>query len=268
LAWDAGLRVLGLVDHDSTDGVADAQATGAALGVTVVPGVEINTDLAPALGGEAHMLGYYLEYEQPELQQSLRTLRDARERRGERMVARLRDLGLDITWERVRELAGGAVGRPHLARALMEKGYATSVSDAFEKFLVPGRPAYVPRYKVSPEDAIRLIRSAHGVPVLAHPAGISRLAEELLPMLVAVGLQGLECYYGQYDDATLARLLALAERFGLVPTGGSDYHGPNMHPTPLGGRYVPETAFERLRRTAESNIAQPTTPFALPTPSL
>src|SRR5215813_5193986 len=177
LARAAGLRVLGLVDHDTTSGVAEAQEAGAAVGVAIVPGVEVNTDLSEDQG-EAHMLGYYLEYEQVELQQSLSTLRDARERRGERMVARLRAQGLDITWQRVRELAGGAVGRPHLARALMERGYATSVGDAFEKFLVPGRPAYVPRYKVSSEDAIRLIRSAHGVPVLAHPSAIPRLDEE------------------------------------------------------------------------------------------
>lgn len=265
LAYDAGLKTIGLVDHDTTDGVVEALAAGKALGVEVVPGVEVNTDL-PNKRGEAHMLGYFVEYERADFQRKLQALRAARERRGERMVEQLRALGLDVTWERVRELAQGAVGRPHLARALIEKGYATSVSDAFDKYLAPGRPGYIPRFKLSPEDAVRLIASARGVPALAHPAGIPELEEQVLPPLVQAGLQGLECYYGQYDEETVARLLALADHFRLVPTGGSDYHGPNMHPTPLGGRYVPESSLERLRQVAERNYEQPAPAFELPEP--
>jgi 3',5'-nucleoside bisphosphate phosphatase len=265
-AHDVGLKTIGLVDHDTTNGVDEALAAGKALGVEVVPGIEVNTDL-PNKRGEAHMLGYFVEYERAEFQQKLQTLRDARERRGERMVERLRALGLDVTWERVRELAQGAVGRPHVARALIEKGYATSVSDAFDKYLAPGRPGYVPRFKLSPEDAVRLIASARGVPALAHPAGIPELEERVLPSLVQVGLQGLECYYGQYDEETVGRLLSLADRYGLAPTGGSDYHGPNMHPTPLGGRYVPESSLDRLRQIAERNHQQPAPAFELPEPA-
>lgn len=265
LAHDAGLRTIGLVDHDTTGGVAEALAAGEALGVDVVPGIEVNTDL-PHKRGEAHMLGYFIEYEQAAFQQKLQTLRDARERRGERMVERLRAQGFDVTWERVRELAQGAVGRPHVARALIEKGYATSVSDAFDEFLAPGRVGYVPRFKLSPEDAVRLIVSAHGVPALAHPAGIPELEERVLPSLVQAGLQGLECYYGPYDEKTVARLLVLAERYGLVPTGGSDYHGPNMHPTPLGGHYVPASSLERLRQIAERNRTRLAPAFELPEP--
>ncbi|MGZ3667187.1 MAG: PHP domain-containing protein [Ktedonobacterales bacterium] len=266
LAHDVGLKTIGLVDHDTTGGVVEAQAAGEALGVEVVPGIEVNTDL-PNKRGEAHMLGYFVEYERAEFQRKLQTLREARERRGERMVEQLRALGLDVTWERVRELAQGAVGRPHVARALIEKGYATSVSDAFDKYLAPGRPGYIPRFKLSPEDAVRLIASARGVPALAHPAGIPELEERVLPSLVQAGLQGLECYYGQYDEETVARLLALADHFGLVPTGGSDYHGLNMHPTPLGGRYVPESSLERLRQVAERNHEQLAPVFELPEPT-
>ncbi|MGZ3581627.1 MAG: PHP domain-containing protein [Ktedonobacterales bacterium] len=267
LAHDVGLKTIGLVDHDTTGGVVEAQAAGEALGVEVVPGIEVNTDL-PNKRGEAHMLGYFVEYERAEFQRKLQTLREARERRGERMVEQLRALGLDVTWERVRKLAQGAVGRPHVARALIEKGYATSVSDAFDKYLAPGRPGYIPRFKLSPEDAVRLIASARGVPALAHPAGIPELEERVLPSLVQAGLQGLECYYGQYDEETVARLLALADHFGLVPTGGSDYHGPNMHPTPLGGHYVPESSLEWLRQLAERNQQQPAPAFELPEPVL
>ena len=263
LAREAGLRRIGLVDHDTTDGVEEAQACGDRLDVTVIAGIELNTEL-PEGRGEAHMLGYYLQPEQPSFQRSLAILRDSRERRGERMVERLREQGLNITWERVRELAGGAVGRPHLARALMEQGYANSVSDAFAKYLNPGRPAYVPRFKLTPEDAIKLIKSARGVAVLAHPARIPDLEAAVLPRLVIAGLQGLECYYGDYDDATVSHLLDLADQYGLIPTGGSDYHGPNMHPTPLGGRYVPEEVAERLRRTGEFSHLLPVVPFTLP----
>lgn len=265
LARDAGLRVIGLVDHDTTAGLATAMAAGERLGVTVIPGIEINTDL-PGQRAEAHMLGYFIDFEQPEFQRSLSVLREARALRGQRMVQRLRDLGLDVTWERVRELADGAVGRPHVARALLEKGYVTSVSDAFDRYIGPGRPAYIPRYKLAPQDAVRLIRSVLGVPALAHPAYITGLEDELVPSLVAAGLQGLECYYGQYDAATVERLLAVADTRGLIPTGGSDYHGPNMHPTTLGGRYVPLVAVERLRAQAVANHQQPAPIFTLPEP--
>ena len=265
LAREAGLTRIGLVDHDTTDGLAEATEAGERLGVTVVPGIEVNTDL-PNKQGEAHVLGYYVEYDNPGFQAALRTLRDARERRGERMVERLREQGVNITWERVREIAQGAVGRPHVARALMEQGYATSVGDAFDKYLSPGRPGYVPRYKLTPLDAVHFIKSARGVPVLAHPANIPEMEQRLLPELVIGGLQGLECYYGDYDDATVERLLKLADTYGLVPTGGSDYHGPNMHPTPLGGRYVPESSVVRLERTGTFNHKLPATSFTLPEP--
>lgn len=265
LAREAGLTRIGLVDHDTTDGLAEAIAAGEQYGVAVVPGIEVNTDL-PNKQGEVHVLGYYVEYENPSFQASLRLIRDARERRGERMVELLREQGVNITWQRVREIAQGAVGRPHVARALIEQGYADDVSEAFDKYLSPGRPGYVPRYKLAPVDAVRFIKSARGVPALAHPAHIPELEPHVLPELVMAGLQGLECYYGEYDDATVKRLLRLADTYGLVPTGGSDYHGPNMHPTPLGGRHVPESCAVRLERTGAFNHQLPAVPFTLPEP--
>ncbi|MDE3231652.1 MAG: PHP domain-containing protein [Chloroflexota bacterium] len=266
LAREAGLDLIALVDHDTTQGVAEAQAAGKALGLTVMPGVEINTDITG--GGEAHILGYELSPDDPSLARNLGLLRGARERRGERMVRNLRAAGFDITWERVRELARGAVGRPHVARALIEGGYASDVSDAFARYLSPGRAGFSPRYKLSPENAIRIIRAARGVATLAHPAGIADLETRVLPTLIEAGLQGLECYYGQYDDATVARLLDLARRFDLIATGGSDYHGPNMHPTPLGGRAVPPGVVAALRAAREAALARPDEPFALAPPTL
>jgi 3',5'-nucleoside bisphosphate phosphatase len=260
-AYDAGLDLIGLVDHDTTAGLAEAQAAGARLGVTVIPGVEINTDLRG--GGEAHILGYYLSADDASLAASLGKLRDAREKRGEKMANRLRDAGFNISWERVRELAGGAVGRPHVARALIEAGYATDVSDAFARYLSPGGPGFVPRYKLAPEQAIKIIRAARGIPTLAHPRYVRDLEETVLPELVAAGLMGLESYYGQYDEGAVARLLALADQHGLIATGGSDYHGPKMHPTPLGGRYVPPEVATRLWEARQQALARPDEPYTL-----
>jgi predicted metal-dependent phosphoesterase TrpH len=262
-AMEAGLSLIALTDHDTTAGVEEAQAEGAAQGVSVMPGVEINTDLTGG-HGEAHILGYDLDFHQPAFQTTLAYLRDARERRGERMVQQLRDQGIVIEWARVRELAQGAVGRPHVARALIEAGYAADVNDAFAHYLTRGKAGYVARFKLAPEQAIHLIRSAQGVPVLAHPQGIPALAETTLPALIQAGLLGLECYYGEYTAETTDALLALARVYDLIPTGGSDYHGPNMHPTPLGGRWVPPEAAERLRQAAATLRAEPPTTFALP----
>ena len=259
----AELTLIGLTDHDTTNGVAEAQAAGASLGVTVIPGVEINTTITDSQG-EAHVLGYYLDVDQRAFQATLTFLRDAREKRGERIIQQLRDQGINVEWSRVRELAKGTVGRPHVALALIAAGYAVDMSDAFARYLTRGKAGYVPRFKLAPEQAIQLIRSAQGVPVLAHPAGITGLAETVLPTLVRAGLLGLECYYGQYDDETVARLLALASQHSLIPTGGSDYHGPNIHPTPLGGRWVPPETVEHLGQASERLRAEPPITFSLP----
>jgi 3',5'-nucleoside bisphosphate phosphatase len=266
LAARAGLTMIALTDHDSTEGLAEAQAAGTAQGVSVIPGIEINTYL-PHGRGEAHVLGYYPDLGSADLQSFLRFLRETREKRGERMVELLRAQGYDITWQRVRELAHGAVGRPHVALALMEKGYAESIADAFKRYISPGRPAYVPRFKLAPEDAVRLLRSVRGVPVLAHPMRLYGLEDDLLPRLMAAGLLGLECYYGDYDEPTVEHLLSLAEQHGLVATGGSDYHGPGVHPTPLGGRYVPPEAATRLRELADRLAREPAPRFTPPAPA-
>jgi 3',5'-nucleoside bisphosphate phosphatase len=249
MAHDAGITLMALTDHDSTEGVAEAQATGLTLGVEVIPGAEINTDL-PGGGGEAHVLGYFLRWHDAAFQETLRQRRAERETRGREMVARLQALGLPITWEQVLSHADGAVGRPHVAAALVELGAATSVADAFDRYIGYGRPGFVPRVPFTPAQAITLIRGAGGIATLAHPAGIQNL-EQHLTTLVAVGLGGLEVYYGPYNPETVERLRAVAERFGLIPTGGSDYHGPGIHPTPLGGQpALPEASIEALRTAA------------------
>lgn len=264
-AHDIGLRTLALTDHDTTAGLDDAAEAALHLGVELIPGIELNTDVG---NDEIHVLGYYLEYQRPEFQQILQVLRDARVRRGERMVELLNEQGVRITWERVREIAQGAVGRPHIARALMETGYVQSVSEAFDKYIGKNSPAYVPRYKLAPVDAIRLIRSANGLPVLAHPLQTPGLDElrKWLPQLVEAGMIGLEVYYGPYTEQEIETLYDLATQYHLIPTGGSDFHGPNMHPTPLGGRFVPFESVARLKEATLTFHGTTPPPFDLPPP--
>jgi predicted metal-dependent phosphoesterase TrpH len=264
-AKEVGLRVLALTDHDSTEGIPEAMRAAQNLGIELIPGIEVNTDVG---GGEVHMLGYFVEYERPAFQAVLKTLREARIRRGQRMVELLNEQGVHIEWERVREIAQGAVGRPHVARALLEAGYVQSIGEAFDKYIGTNCPAYVPRYKLTHEDAVRLIASANGLPVIAHPITLPGLEElrRWLPGLCAVGLVGLETYYGPYTEQDEQALLALANEYHLIPTGGTDFHGPGIHPTPLGGRYVPYEAVERLKAEAEKRRGKTPPPFELPAP--
>lgn len=264
-AKDIGLRVLALTDHDTTGGLDEAIRAANALDIDLVPGIEINTDVG---GGEVHVLGYYPEYNRPQFQAILTVLRDARERRGQRMVELLNEHGVAISWERVREIAQGAVGRPHVARALLEAGYVQTIGEAFDKYIGTGKYAYVPRYKLTPDDAVRLIASANGLPVIAHPLDLPGLTElrNWLPSLVKAGMVGLETYYGPYSEQDERQLRALADEYGLIPTGGTDFHGPGIHPTPLGGRPVPYEAVERLKAAAAQRKGKNPPAFELPPP--
>jgi predicted metal-dependent phosphoesterase TrpH len=262
-AREAGLRVLALTDHDTTNGLAEGAEAARALGIDFIPGLELNTDTD---GGEVHILGYFPDFERADFQEALKMLRDARERRGQRIVERLNEHGIPISWERVREIAQGTVGRPHVAMALIEAGYVQSVSEAFDTYIGKGCVGYVPRYRLSPFDATRLIDSANGLPVIAHPLTMPGLTtlREWLPELCAAGMVGLETYYGPYTAENEAELHALADRYGLIPTGGSDFHGPNIHPTPLGGHYVPYEAVERLKAAAAERQGRTAPAFKLP----
>lgn len=236
LAVERGLRVLALTDHDTTDGLAEAQSAAETVGLRFVPGVELSTHVE---AGEVHILGYFIEPTHPALRTALARFREAREDRAATIVARLTAAGAPIRLERVLALASGSIGRPHVARALVEAGHATSINDAFERWLVRGRPGYVERYRLTPPDAVCLIRAARGVPVLAHPHSADDLPG-LLPELVAVGLAGIECYYGDYDDTRKQTYLDLAARYDLVPSGGTDFHGTGVaHRRPLGGTWLP-----------------------------
>ncbi|HEX3015395.1 MAG TPA: PHP domain-containing protein [Desulfobacteria bacterium] len=248
LARDIGLMAIGITDHDSLNGITEALAAGERYGVEVVPGVELSTDCQ---GREVHILGYYPEREAPELTGMLDKLREARRSRGKLIVDKLVSLGLQIELERVWEIAGaGAIGRPHIAQALEEKGYVRSIKEAFERYIGSGAPAYVPRFKLSPEDAITLVTRARGIPVLAHPGLVD--LDALIPDWVKAGLKGIEVFHTDHNQAQETRYARLAENLGLLVTGGSDYHGPGRKTTVgLGDRRVPMDNVTRLKQVKQ-----------------
>jgi predicted metal-dependent phosphoesterase TrpH len=238
-----GLRIQALSDHDTLAGVAEAVAAGADLGVRIIPATELNTE---SEWGDAHVLGYFVDPADAALEDRLRWLRENRGRRIELMVERLNALGYAIDLARVLEIAqGGALGRPHLAEALLEKGYVRSYEDAFDTLIAKDSPAYVSRVGLAPAEAVALVRTHGGVPSLAHPGTVVGL-EELLPKVVAEGLAGIEAYYPEHSPAMTARLLALARQHDLVPTGGSDFHARGEHGADLGAVFVPPETIERL----------------------
>ena len=259
LARQVGVTTLAVTDHDTTDGLADARASAPAAGVEIITGIEFGCELPH---GEVHMLGYLFDAAHPALRARLAWLREGRVERGREMVAKLNALGLPIRWERVQAIAaGGSIGRPHVAQALIEGGFIADTNEAFSRYLAWGGPAYVPRRRLTPLDVIALIHEAGGVVSLAHPAHIPDL-EALLAPLAEAGLAGLETYYGEYDAPTVTRLAALATRFNLVPTGGSDYHAREIkdHAMLGGSPPVPPDTVARLRQrlpAAPTTEAQP-----------
>jgi predicted metal-dependent phosphoesterase TrpH len=250
-----GLRYIALTDHDSVDGIVPAlKAVKAFPRLRFIPGVEISTDVPD---GEIHILGYFIDYTSKELEDTLKRFRTSREGRARGMVARLGELGIDIDWQRVQEIAGdGAIGRPHIAQAMLEKGYVTSFKEVFDKYIGRDGPAYVEREKMTPEEAVALVIRSGGLPVLAHPFTVKE-PEKRVAELKAVGLVGIEAYYKDNTGEETTRLVALADKHGLIVTGGSDYHGiEDSHEVTLGGVDVPLEVAERLIALAGKRVRQ------------
>jgi predicted metal-dependent phosphoesterase TrpH len=255
-----GLEVVAVTDHDTTEAVPAAIAAAAQVSnLTIVPGVEISTVSGQE---EIHILGYFMDLDNRELQDLLARTQQARRERAEKMLARLAKLGFPIEWEHLMALSGGSqsIGRPHVAAALEEAGYVSSWDEAFDLWIGRGRPAYVERLRLPPEEAIRLLRWSGGLPVLAHPyfysrAGECRAALDLgrwLPRLRKAGLVGIEIYYPNYPNRAIRQLLEEAIQHGLLITGGSDCHGGPAGSS-LGSVTVPWAAWEGLARRHESN---------------
>lgn len=236
LAKDAGLRAMALTDHDTIDGLAEALAAGAALGVEVIPGVEISTRHG---GDTMHILGYFLDFHSGRLAERLAVLQQARKDRNPKIIAKLNALGIPLTMEQVERVSGGGqVGRPHIARALLERGYVTTLQQAFDIFLNNHGKAYVQKYRFPLREALGMIREARGVPVLAHPftleMGSAGALRSLLLDLQAHGLAGIEVFYSDHTPEQEALYLHLARELDLLVTGGSDFHGANKPEVTLG----------------------------------
>ena len=241
-----GLKVISICDHDSTEGLPEAfQAASDMKDLRIIPGIELSTD---TLGAEIHLLGYFLDWRSEKLQETLRRFREGREGRAKRIVESLDTIGVHVSWERVKELSdGGAIGRPHIAQAMVENGYVRYSREAFDKYLGRNGLAYVERSKLTPTEAIDLVLAYDGVPVMAHPTyssaksgrdGLKDVAGTLRE-LKSAGLVGVEVYYCDYTQDQVNALKDIADDLGLVPCGGSDYHASGNPGEPEPGSVGP-----------------------------
>ena len=249
LVASKGLKVVAVTDHDSTEGLAEAYEAAAAFPqLTLIPGIELSTDVP---GNEIHLLGYFLQYHDEGFQETLKKFRLGRVDRARGMVEKLCAMGMDIEWERVQQIAGdGAVGRPHIALAMIEKGYISLPKEAFDKYIGRNGPAYVEREKLTAEHSISLISGCGGVAVLAHPAYLPDL-DNTVRELKGAGLVGMEVYYAEYTVEKIQELADVAAEHGLLPCGGSDYHAQGTPGEPVPGTMGPPMeVVERLKALA------------------
>ena len=236
LAKAGRLKALALTDHDTMAGVSEALAAGEQFGVEVVAGIELSVIHDE---DSLHLLGYWPDPEYPQFKQALQRIQGARDERNQKIIDNLAGLDIPVSFSELQALAGpGETGRPHIARLLMNKGVVHSIDEAFIRFLRRGCPAYVSRFAFDACEAVSLVKAAGGLAVLAHPLSVQRDPESLRPLLdslVAVGLDGLEAYYPTHSKSVIRHLNVLADQYGLLVTGGSDYHGDVRPNTALAG---------------------------------
>ncbi|MAF52258.1 MAG: PHP domain-containing protein [SAR202 cluster bacterium] len=254
LCASRGLKHIAVSDHDSMEGLAEAlEAAESHPDLTIIPAIELSTDIP---GSEIHMLGYFIDPTDDDLQATLTRFRDGRFNRGRLMVERLQEAGIEVSWERVQELSGGgAIGRPHVAQAMVEAGYIQYPKEAFDRYIGRDGIAYVERPKLTPEGAVDMIVRNGALPVMAHPTysevksarGAVKNLRDTLTELKAAGLVGMEVFYGDYTEEQVIYLKGLADDFDLVPCGGSDYHASGNPGEPEPGSVGPPVStVERL----------------------
>jgi len=251
----AGVATIALTDHDTLSGLAEAVVAGDAAGVRVITGCEFSVKV---WWGELHLLGYFLPPDHPELNRFLAVQREGRVARAEQIVRRLADLGVHVSMEAVRHHAGGeSVGRPHVARAMLDAGAATSVNNAFDRYLADNGPAYVPKPLPDLESVTALVRGVCGVTSAAHLK--ERATRKTLVRLQEAGVDAVEVLHPSHDDGTVSRLRAWSAEVGLLKTGGSDWHGDATVTGPrraIGGLAVPKHWLEGLERLHHTRTAR------------
>ncbi|ACL69933.1 PHP domain-containing protein [Halothermothrix orenii] len=244
-AIDLGYKAIAITDHDTVAGIIPALQVARKSSLEVIPGIEINTDIEDR---ELHILGYFIDYTKPDLLKELSSLKKMREKRARKMVQKLRNMGINIEWEEVINIAGqGTIGRSHICQAIINKGYADSWKEVFEKYIGKNSPAYVPRKKLTPLKAIKLIKECSGIPVIAHPGLVGD--DDLVKWIIKHGIEGLEVFYYEHSEEECQKYLNMAKENNLVVTGGSDDHGPgNKDGLRLGKIRLDYTVVEELRK--------------------
>ncbi|HBC46460.1 MAG TPA: phosphatase [candidate division Zixibacteria bacterium] len=246
-AMRAGLAAIAMTDHDTVDGFKVAHALIEEERLEVLPGVELSCYYK---GMDVHVLGYLIDYENPEFVRKIEAFRKERYERGEAMVAKLNDLGINLSMETVKLIAGNsAVGRPHLADALVREEFVQTYDEAFARYLGYHAPAYVPKPVLTPEQGIDLIHLVRGVAVMAHPGTLKH--DEFIPDFAEMGLDGIEAYHSLHDKAAVQRYKNFARKHGMIFTGGSDCHGPRKGKVLMGSQKVPYSCLIDLRRVKE-----------------
>jgi len=238
-AKEKGLRAIAITDHDTIEGLPEGIEEGKKQGLEVIPGVELSVDFPK---GTMHVLGYYIDPTCTGLLDELMVLQQARAERNLRMIEKLRGLGIEIEISELKETPEhGQIGRPHFAHTMVKKGYVQNIQDAFDRYLGKGGPAYVEKFRFSPEEAMRFINKAGGVAVLAHPFTLNRPQqkdlEDVIAKLKAQGLDGIETYYPEHSEGQTKIYRHLAKKYGLLLTGGSDFHGLTKDKVDLGEGY-------------------------------
>lgn len=242
--------IIAITDHDTTDGIAEAQEAARKIGSPqIIPGIEFS---AEDDAGDVHMLGYFIDIQDAAFQAELQKFQNDRFTRGQRMVEKLAALGLPLDWNRIAALAdGGSIGRPHIARAMVEAGYVETVREAFDRYIANDGIAYVARRRLSPEEAVHMIHAAKGVAVLAHP-GLLPDPEAMVRRLIPYGLDGVEVTHPSNSESVRLQMRALAREFSLIMTGGSDFHGLAIKPdVRIGMETPPEGCVQALRQRAQ-----------------
>lgn len=252
-AKDCDISVLAVTDHDALEGLPTAMAEGERVGLQVVAGVEITAHVKDL---EVHILGHFIDPNDNHLAKFLAASRNDRVERVRRMIGKLWALGLPLDINEILSLAPGpSIGRPHVAQAMIRRGYVTSLKEAFDRYLTPGKPGYVERSRIPAALAVRVIREAGGVPSLAHPGQYGR--DEIIAPLVAQGLMGLEVYHLEHDAESIFRYERVCLKYGLLAVGGSDYHGTEgLRSIGLGRPALPEAKFEQLLAAAAAICAR------------
>lgn len=245
-----GLKAISITDHDCTDAYPLAIECGAEMGIEVIPGVELSSDVA---GTDIHILGYYIDFENPDFCRKLQEMKDARYIRARKIVENLNKQGIDLRFETVLTIAGvGAIGRPHIAAAMLKEELVYSFREAFDKYIGYGLPAYVEKLEMQPKAIFDLVKHAGGIPVLAHP-GVTNV-DERIPEFIRDGLMGIEVYHTEHPAAAERHYYRLAKKHKLAFTGGSDFHNRNHNKSEIGVPHVPYSAVKSLHERRASFV--------------